>query len=450
MATSYKKNFEMVPGIRKRSTKVSDLLKNESNEGFYLSTSLYPIWKFTHFTGILFDWCVPIDKPEKKYYKIRTVLRWFIIIVSFTFIFSMITFQSITLVNVLREMTPINAVAMSLIWFSVIPIAMHTQLFFIFRRRELLDFFRKFLKMERKLVFIPSHRNRLRSSRRIIYGVLLSSFLSAIVGVGAVLSAFSDEPYFYTNSKSLRDLFSPAFLVVISMITYSLVSFFILMVDIIPTLVYYHSGLALLAIYQELKLRLISSTKSANHRASLSILEYPEQVPSHNIILSVWSRYDQVRQMVTKTDQLFGALLLNNIGTKFFLICTLAYSTLYYLFQNNKNKADDSIGMSSSKAVRILVANLIVYILRLSTMVVFSSHLLEAAETVRMETSSLFRRCWGSVDPETRNAMRAFRVEQERELVAFPSNLFRITPSLLLTMTGLIVSYVIVLLQAKW
>ena len=196
--------------------------------------------------------------------------------------------------------------------------------------------------------------------------------------------------------------------------------------EMIPTFVYYHSGIALFAIGQEIK----------SHQRSLT---------SENSILTIWSHYNQVRELTTKADQLFGSLVVTNIGFRFSLICTCAYSALYYVFQNNVTSPVDN-----SRPVAILLStNLVVFIVQVSTNVIFSSNLVRASESLKKVTGDVYQRYWKVMEPETREVLRAFRSEQEKELVACPLNLFHVTPSLLLNMTGLVVTYVIVLIQAK-
>ncbi len=163
-------------------------------------------------------------------------------------------------------------------------------------------------------------------------------------------------------------------------------------------------------------------------------------------ILDIWSNYNQVRDLTIQADGLFGPLFLVNIGYKFLIICTCAYSSFYYVF--NKNDTSYSAEYASQAAL-ILSSILVVLLLNLCTNVIFCSNLLRASEKLKSLTSDLSHRHWRLMEPEAKDALRAFRSEQEKDLVACPMNLFCITPSLLLNMTGLVVTYVVVLLQAK-
>lgn len=211
----------------------------------------------------------------------------------------------------------------------------------------------------------------------------------------------------------------------VSLFTNLLVVFYVHLDEIVPIFVYYHSGIALFAIGQEIK--------------------SPRNLASTNGILNIWSHYNQVRELTIKADQLFGSLIVTNIGRKFALICTCAYSTLYYVFETDERLSSDY----SRPLAIMLTIGLIVFIVELSTSVIFSSNLVRASENLKIVTGDVYNRYWKLMEPEARETLRAFRAEQENELVACPLNLFHITPSLLLSMTGLIVTYTIVLLQAN-
>jgi len=317
---------------------------------------------------------------------------------------------------------------MSIIWFSAIPIAIQVKFFFLFRSEKCLDFFEKFKKMEDNLKnYLPSQHDRLKNDRRVIYGLLFSSVLLTLIGLAGAILIYPHSPRSYTSNHYLKSLFGPHFLVFVSLLTNFAVIFFVLMGEMVPTFVYYHSGITLFAIGQEIE---------SQHRRNST---------SENSILTIWSHYNQVRELATKADQLFGSLVVTNIGFRFALICTCAYSALYYVFQNNLRSPVDN----SRPVAIILSTNLVVFIVQLSTNVIFSSNLGRASENLKQVTGNMHQSYWKLMTPETREVFRAFRSEQEKDLVACPLNLFNITPSLLLNMAGLIVTYVIVLLQAK-
>lgn len=239
---------------------------------------------------------------------------------------------------------------------------------------------------------------------------------------------YQKEPHFYTSNQYLTSIFNPSFLISMSLLTDFLDSFFVAMHEVVPTLVYYHSGLALFAIDKKLK--------SIFRRNSASLT---------NDVLDIWSNYNQVRDLVSKADRLFGPLVVVNIGFKVLITCTAAYSALYYLFNNNNGYSTED----ASRAASFLSTTFVVFILQLSTSIIFSSKIQEAAENLKMVTGEVYNRYWKFMEPEAREALRAFRSELENGMVANPLNLFHITPSLLLNIMGLVVTYVIVLLQTK-
>lgn len=158
----------MVSRYWKQPTRTAEVIDNLT-----LSNSLRPFWKFTRFTGILFDWCViTIDgvcKTRKWTTHILRSVRWFIITSSFIMIFLMFTYRSIQLVIAFREMSSVNSVTMAIVWSSNVPIAIQTQLFYVFHRKRVLDFFQQFSSVEEELaIYLPSQLN-------LVYRLSLSS-----------------------------------------------------------------------------------------------------------------------------------------------------------------------------------------------------------------------------------------------------------------------------------
>jgi len=219
-------------------------------------------------------------------------------------------------------MSSINEITMSLIWFSSIPIAIQVKLFFMFRRKETLDFFEQFRRLEEKLIIhLPSQQDQLKIDRRTIYGLLYSSMLFIMIGIAGSIVIYPNGRRIYTSNQYLKSLFGQQFLVFLSLLTNSVVVSFINLNEMVPIFVCYQSGIALFTICQEMKsLRNLAST---------------------NDILRIWSHYNQVRESTIKADQLYGFLIVTNIGRKFSLICACAYSTLYYVFQKNEIVSSD-------------------------------------------------------------------------------------------------------------
>ena len=420
----------MAQKLKKQPTRIAEVINDLT-----LSYSLRPFWKFTHFTGILFDWCVATTDVCKKIKWTITILRWFIIPSSFIKIFLMFAYRFVQLLIAFRDMNSVNSITMAIVWFSFIPIAIHSQIFFIFWRRRILDFFQKFNNTEDKLaIHLPSQLNRLIGARRAMYGIFFFLTFCTLSCVAGATLTYQNDPPFYTSNHYLKSLFNSPFLISVSLLTDFLAGFFVAMHEVVPTLVYYHSGLALFAIDKKLKSIFL-----------ITVIMPVRNLVSTNDILDIWSNYNQVRDLISKADQLFGPIVVVNIGYKVLIACTSAYSALYYLFNKNDGYPVDD----TSRVASFLSITFIVFILQLSTNVILSSNIQRASENLNMVTGDVYNRYWKLMEPETREVFRAFRSELENAMVAHPLNLFHITPSLLLNIMGLVVTYVIVLLQTK-
>jgi len=213
-----------------RAASISDL----KNEDLTLTSSLRPFWKFTYFTGILLDWCViTTNSYKRRKWIITTALRWFIILSSFILIFLLLIYRLSQLVIALREMSSIISITMSIAWFSPLPVAIQIQLFFIFHRRLLFNYFQSFSKIEKRPAFhLPSQRSCLRSARRSIFGILYSSTLCTLIGIVFTTQTYSNEPHFYTGNPYLTSILNSSFLKSVSSLTDFLAIFFLLMEDI--------------------------------------------------------------------------------------------------------------------------------------------------------------------------------------------------------------------------
>lgn len=161
------------------------------------------------------------------------------------------------------------------------------------------------------------------------------------------ISLYSLEPVcLFTNSKPITPPFSKSqltqrcagfsqsqFLRTFEMIVISLCSLYKILVDLIPSFIYFHAGAALTAIQDEIKnkkeLILNTGNVSLNNEVVLGD-------DSNCTLLQIWSKYNRVRQLVKRSDSIFGWMLLFDFGIKFFMVCTLCYSLLAS-FKNNPN-----------------------------------------------------------------------------------------------------------------
>ena len=394
----------------------------ENPEDLYLTASLRPLWKTTHVTGILFDWCVPLSNKRSI-----IVIRTFVNLLVLILLVLMAIFQLNHFFQVLTQPDrTISSVAMSVNWIGAIPISMHGLYFFIFKRRSILAFFEQFHTMESQLKSLACLRQAIQKDRTFIY---VFQFSTSAVTVGFIFfAAFSypEQGFFFTHYQVLRDIFTTPFLQLTTVLIYCLTTFFLQMTEIVPILVYYHAGAAQLVIAQQLK----------NFN--------PRSVEPTDMLLSIWSRYDQIRKMVKSVNNLFGAITVNQVGMKFSVACTLIFSSLFYTSSHSELTATQLLQVPIA-----LVSSTTIVLIRLMSVVLWSSRLSRASGRLSAATSSLIIDQWKNMSQESRALLLAFKGDQNKRLVACPSGLFRMTPVLLLNMFGLAVSYIIVLYQVQ-
>lgn len=387
-----------------------------------LVTSLKLIWKVTHFTGILFDWCIPLSKKGdiKKRFRITTMIRSIfacLIILMMGAMFAIMVYQ---LVNVVKSDSTINDIIVTLIRISSIPLAIQVQLFFILKRRTILAFFQRFDQLDSQLIHC---RREILKFRRIVYSVVILTSTISLMGVVSVLTTLRDEPFSYTHYEVLREAFTAPVLKCVTLLTYVLITFYVMMADLVPSFVYSHAAFNLSSICQQLRTK--RELMSTNDR----------------YVHSLWLRHNLIRQLVDSANDLFGPLIITNLSIKFFALCTLAYSALHSSMAKDSN--DPYLGLVFSINLSVILSRLISDVLCMSKVSLAGGKLLT-------ETNSSLTLCWYDLNKDSRQVLSSFRAELlSHPLAAAPWGLFRITPSLLLTLFGLALSYIIVLVQSQ-
>jgi len=226
--------------------------------------------------------------------------------------------------------------------------------------------------------------------------------------------------------------------------------------DLVPIFVYYHAALHLTSIGEDLlQTSFENSDNSKTNTISVSTSSSSALHPPRFCnIYAAWQRYDRVRHLVERADDLFGLIVLINLGMKLFSVCIITYSIL------KKNRLTGlSVSMNNDRQDRdwenlylnILVTNLIIFLSRLILLVFGFSKLHQASEKLRKGVNALLNQYWCSLNKEPRQILVVFKAElSEDQLAPCPLGLFRITPSILLTMMGLAVSYIVILLQSPF
>ena len=415
-----------------------------------LETSLLPLWKFSWYSGILLDWCRPMPNQSR----LSVILRYiFITITIFCFSFFLFTYGWITLTTAWR-INSIHEIIPNFI--SLVPISLSsiTMIDYLIHRNNYLGFFIKWGRFEKKINFAKVSQKDNQSVKRfrlVVYGLYL---LQAVV----IISSFVYLVLFqsYDNSSSEKGqptylllLNYPAFkeilvypiLELIQLLVVSMAFFLTTMVDLVSAFFYYHASIVLKKLKQETETAFtIVDTVKENGDPRLFLR--PTTAPPMKfveVIYGIWSRYEKLRGLVAKADALFGPSMILNHSLMFFMLCTVGYAVL----RNFKIVMADP-----EQTLYFLV--FIMFSFRFVWTVLFMSKLASSAKILRISVVSLQSRHWFSLQASDKIILQNFIKQMDLDaLAACPCDFYRVTPIIIINVSTLIISYTIVLLQAK-
>lgn len=163
----------------------------------------------------------------------------------------------------------------------------------------------------------------------------------------------------------------------------------------------------------------------------------------------LWIRFENVSSMVGRANQLFGKLIVAGHGVSVFMICVLLYSALYNLVINETNNG--SIMINYNVKMSSFMINLGAFVFRLVSCTLLSAKVHQKSLKFRDTLSKNLSQFWDVIPSVDRDVLVALngRLQQRDTLTASPLDLYSINSSILLTILGLVASYVIILLQSK-
>ena len=216
-------------------------------------------------------------------------------------------------------------------------------------------------------------QRQMKTVRQIFYVFGLLTSLFSITGVFYVVLTSDKKVFVYNYYESLRSLFTTPFLHLITLTTYFLMTIYNTLSDLVPIFVYYHAALHLTSIGEDILQTSFensdnSKTNTISGSTSSSSALHP---PRFCNIYAAWQRYDRVRHLVERADDLFGLIVLINLGMKLFSVCIITYSIL------KKNRLTGlSVSMNDRQDrdwenlyLNILVTNLVIFLSRLILLV---------------------------------------------------------------------------------
>ena len=420
-----------------------------------LDETLRPLWKLTHYCGILLDWCRPISKNNRRFY---TAIRFIWLILLFILLFAIFSFELMQLVRGIETTPNIHAMIQNILWSVPILVGFIIQEQFLRRRREFLRFFKDWRELEIEIIQLNRDCVMCKSRKMhlVMYAIHAGLSIAGMIALGLDIFIRPQAPYLISTYKTIRDTLPPLIICFIHLtpIWFSLT--FLMIGDLVPSFTYYHTALAVDCLEKNVfkyfskrfsKGNTLSIKALANklHNQDVSYCKtLPESSPTELdfFIHMIWSSYDNIDRTVNRANSLFGTFWICSQGMSIFIITTLLYSFFYHL--------DDALKTRSFEKILPFVMNFVGLTFRLISSTLISSHLYQVAIKFRMTLNYLLTKHWFQLRKQDRDLLRSFLARLSTDpLVASPVGLYNITPSILLSVLGLVVSYVIVLLQSK-
>jgi hypothetical protein len=307
-----------------------------------LEASLRPLWKFSWYTGLLFDWCRPMPNQSR----LSVIVRYIIIALFALIFFNLLFAFSLQLGFAFWNMNSIHEVVPNFTWLNPIISSIITMIDFIIRRNEYLAFFTDWGILESQLDFTcitKGVRRKIRTFTKLFCIVYFWSALCYVL-IGIYLFLFranynesdinGQRRLFLHDYTILRELFPFPLLGLIQLVAYVSAMFYIASADIVSAFTFNQAGIIADLLGDELhRLGTISSKPDSifdyENRVHLqSITTYPTTEKVAKAIHRIWFRYEQLRILVTRANSFFGPTMIFNHGFMVFMCCTEMYAIL--------------------------------------------------------------------------------------------------------------------------
>lgn len=399
--------------------------KLNSTTPLNLGKSLCPLWKLTYYSGLTFDWSSRrIQANQNKLLSFIRSIFVFMALILYFFIVSLSVAQIFQ-----SSIDPGNkfyGIVFDIIFFGEKPMILFVWFYFLVYRTNIKAFLSDWCRMEEEYIKgIDSAR--IKRTCTIVYVLYYTyGLLQLCFVVFAAFTAPDIREDALSNYYLKNLLLSTPYMIfarahmcfgsVVHTVFYSLM-------DIVPTLVYYHASKFVEALTWEVRELHNGGSSSSN--------------VSKNVY-NLSSRLETLIVMLRRADQLFGGIVILSQGTLFFLICCTVYS-LFVLPSVN------DMGILPK-----ILECLILYPPRLLFTVSFMCKLHGSSDDLISEVAHFAHKREYIADKEERRIVGAFlsRLKQAK-LSAHPARFYKMKPSVLLTLLSLIVTYTIILMQTN-
>jgi len=314
------------------------------------------------------------------------------------------------------------------------PIVITTWMYYLLGREKFRAFFRDWKRFEEQSSTHLDHA-KIKRVRLIIYFLYFTLRIGFYLLIGlasfTTMNIKSENEFIAKHYPHFIELYSvDLWLRCSQLITVFIALTVVQLIEITPVLVYYHISKMINAMEVELK-----SVMPRQFNVDERIIKYKS-------IQLIWSRFENLRVLLTRADSLFGPILVLYHGVTFFVLCSTVFSMLVMV-----RKPDEREYFS------VYIMSLLYTPARLLFSFVMISKVHEAADSLKSTVACLSTRVERpvSVSSSSRDCVIQCFLNrlQYTKLTASPSDLYKIKPSILLTLLGLIVSYTIILLESN-
>ena len=368
---------------------------------------------------MLFDWCRPINSKTW----INYILHYLVMTIVFIILLLLTIFYTTQLTIDFVHMTIVHEIIPNVMWLMAFSFALYINIFYNWKRNELLSFFKRWDQLENRLsknVSLVSKPKRISLFMFTSYAVMTCG---TMVGVWNKMNSKPNDSTLLSHYELLRDVFTIPLILSFHFIGILIKWILFSLCDLVPGMIFYCAGKALHSIEQELIDHFHSSIPS----------KVVSQFRIH--LRRTWFKYESVLDLVGEVNRIFGAMMFFDHGIKFFLICTLTFTSLSGFKEPNLDT------MASASAA-------LTFIFRLVACLLLASQLNKSSRELKATASLLLSRNYHQLRKEERDDFVLFLGRlHSHPLAARPLGLYCIETSILLTVLGLTISYVIVLVQ---
>ena len=416
------------------------LVKSVDPEKHSLKETLRLWWKMTEF-GLLLDWC----HPYRNQHRILNTLKIAGVVFNFLFLFAMAAFQLYQLIVGITTTRSVHAIVPFLVWFASVPIAISIQIYFILHRHQFLSFFNDWTLYERQFSSRCSRASlisELKKTRSHVKWLKISLIFSIPIAMTVIVFKEPEAPYLLSHYQLFRDYLTLPGVAIIHFMNIIVILVLFVLSDAVPGMVFYHIGIEtriILKEFEHLFAQVNYSTLPAPIKFCNDRTSRINERKFSNEIRQLIDCFETLRKLCNQSNRLFGVPIAQNHGIKFFIILDMLYS-VFYEFKKG------SPVLTAGLYFLVFLSN----INDLARCILLKTYTYCSSEHLRVTLNSLLHQHWDLISKEDRELIQSFLCQLHTDpLAATPLSLYTITPSILLTLTSLTVTYLVILLQTN-